>query len=393
MKTIILFFLLLFISFNTKSQNNTLNNNSKSTSLSYGNKGWKVNYNNQFEMNLEWRFQLRSEFNSNDSYFFIEEPTNNKGSFNIRRARLKVGGFAYKPYMKYYFEYDMPSNSLLNLQFNFGKLKWLQFKLGQWKIKYNSERYISSGKQQLAERTISNKYFTLDRQIGIMLHGDLFDGKLISSSYNIGIFNGNGRMNENNNGKFLFFARYQWNFSRKPIKMSFCDLKRTKKIKGFMAIAYTWNESAFTRFSTSGGGQIPGYVETGITRYTINQYNIESMLKYKGFSLSNEYHLKSIYDNELKQESNLVGGYIMAGYFFNEIISFIPKPLEIITRYSQVNNNTLFQNNTTEYTFGLNWFFTNHRNKITIDLSYLENIDFIKDKDNYRIRIQWDVSF
>jgi len=392
-KTFSLIIILYFISFSTKSQNDTLNNNQKKTSLSYGKKGWKVNHDNKFEMNLQWRFQLRTEFNSNDSYFFIEEPSDNNSSFNIRRARMKVGGFAYKPFMKYYLEYDMPSNSLLNLQFTFGKLKWLQFKLGQWKIKYNSERYISSGKQQMAERTISNRYFTLDRQIGVLLQGDLFDGKVISSSYNIGLFNGNGRMTNNNDGKFLFFARYQWNFSRKPMKMSFSDLKRTNKIKGFIAFAYTWNESAFTRFSSSGGGQLPGYTETGLTRYTINQYNIESMFKYKGFSLSNEYHLKKIYDNELTQESNLVGGFVMAGYFLNQAINFVPKPLELIVRYSQVNNNTLFQNHINEYTFGLNWFFSGHRNKITFDLSYLENIDFIEDKDNYRIRIQWDVSF
>jgi hypothetical protein len=191
----------------------------------------------------------------------------------------------------------------------------------------------------------------------------------------------------------MFFARYQWNFSKNPMKMSFCDLKRTNKIKGFFAFAYSWNESAFTRFSTSSGGQLPGYSLTGLNRYTINQYNIESMVKYKGFSFSSEYHLKKIFDNEIKQESNIIGGYFMAGYFFNQIIDFIPSPLEITTRYSQVNNNTLFQYNTTEYTIGANWFFSGHRNKLTLDLSYLENLDFIQDKNSYRIRLQWDVSF
>lgn len=344
-------------------------------------------------MNLEWRLQFRTEFNSNDSYFFIKEPNDNSGGFDIRRARLKVGGYAYQPYIKYYLEYDLPSNSLLNFEFTIAKLKWLQFKFGQWKIKYNIERYISSGKQQMVERTISNRFFTLDRQIGALIQGDLFDGKIISSSYNIGIFNGNGRMAINDDAKFLLFARYQWNFSRKPMKLYFCDLKQTDKIKGFIAFAYIWNESAYTRFSTSSGGQLPGYSQTGLTRYRINQFNIESMFKYKGLSISSEYHLKKIFDNELNQESNLVGGFIMTGYFLNQLIHFIPKPLELTARYSQVNNNTLFQDNINEYTMGLNWFFSGHRNKLTLDLSYIENVDFIKDKDNYRIRLQWDISF
>jgi len=361
--------------------------------LAYGKKGWEFEYDNHFLMQVEWRFQFRAQFNSEDTFFFVDEEDDKNGSFNLQRARLKVGGYAYKPFIKYYLEYDFPSNSLLNWEFTIAKFKALQLKVGQWKIKYNTERYISSGKQQFVDRSIANRYFTLDRQIGIAVIGDLFEGKVGSSSYNIGIFNGNGRMAQNDDGRFLFFARYQWNFSRHPMKMYFCDLKRVSKPQGFIALAYAYNQSAFTRFSTSGGGELPGYPAGKPEQYLIIQYNLEIMFKYQGFSLASENHIKNIDDKVLKQQSQLYGGYVMAGYFFNEIIDFIPKQLEFITRFSMISNDTFYDKNINEYSIGFNWFFNGHRNKLTTDLAYIDNQDFDRDEDNFRFRIQWDISF
>jgi len=362
-------------------------------SFSYGNKGWEMGYHKKFLMQVQWRFQFRGELNSKIPDFYIGEEDNLNSSFNIQRARLKVGGYAYSPFLNYYLEYDFPSTTLLNWEFTLSKNRAFQLKLGQWKIKYNTERFISSGKQQFVERSISNRYFTLDRQMGVLIKGDLFNGKLGSSSYNIGIFNGNGIMAQNNNGKYLLFARYQWNFSRKIMKMSYSDLSKAQKPEGFIAFAYAINQSAFTSFSSDGGGSLPGYQIGEKQQYLINQYNIEVMLKYRGFSFSNENHLKTIDDKALSKKSQIYGGYAMAGYFFNEIIKFIPKPLEITVRYAIVNNNTYFNNNINEYSFGLNWFFANHLNKLTADFSYIKNQDFIDENDNYRFRLQWDISF
>jgi len=361
--------------------------------LSYGDKGWEFAYNDNFLMQMQWRLQFRMEFHSKDIRFFVPEEDALDGSFNMQRARLKVGGYAYQKYIKYYFEYDFPSNSLLNWEFTIAKFKGLQFKLGQWKVKYNIERFISSGKQQLVDRSISNRFFTFDRQIGVELLGDLFTGKIGSSSYNIGIFNGNGRMEPNTDGKFMFLARYQWNFSRQPMKISYCDLKRVDKPEGFIALVYARNQSAYTRFSTNAGGQLPGYADGDPLQYLINQYNMEVMFKYKGFSYSSEAHIKDIDDKVLEQKSHLYGGYAMIGYFFNEVFDFFPKKLELVGRYALVTNYTLFDLPINEYSIGLNYFFAGHLNKLTFDFSYIENQDFEGDEDNFRFRLQWDVSF
>ncbi len=361
--------------------------------MSYGSKGWVMEFNKKFMMRVQWRLQFRFESQSKTPLFFIPEEDALDGSFNVQRARLKVGGYAFSPNYKYYLEYDFPSGNLLNWEFTFSRLKYLKFKLGQWKIKYNTERFISSGKQQFVERSVSNRYFTFDRQMGIEVLGDLFDGKAGSSSYNLGLFNGNGRMAQNDDGKFLWFARYQWNFSRHPMKMSYCDIDRVTKPQGFVSLNYAHNTSAFTRFSSGGGGELPGYDPGDLRQYTINQYNLEVMLKYRGFSFTNENHIKDIDDNVNDLKSQIYGGYAQAGYFFSEVFKCFPKPLELMVRYAFVSNNKLFPDNINEYTFGLNWFFHGHLSKLTADFSYIENQDFVSDEDNFRFRIQWDVSF
>ena len=289
--------------------------------------------------------------------------------------------------------FALPSTNLLNTVITISKYERFQFKIGQWKLNFNNERFISSGKQQLVDRSISNRFFTLDRQIGISFLGNLFKGTLVNSSYNIGLFNGNGINAQNDDGEFMFFARYQINLWGRKIKTTFSDIENHKKPTGFVAIAYMNNESRFTSFSSSGGGQLPGYIEELDLFYKINQYNVESMFKYKGFSLSTETHLKKIHNDKTLQDTEIVGGYVMAGYFFNNIASFIPKPLEFTARYSLVDNKNLFTNNINEYMLGANWFFSGHRNKLTIDFAYVENQDFVDKDDNYRIRFQWDFSF
>ena len=363
---------------------------------SYGGKGFQFDYGENNRMQLELRIQSRYLHQSIEPKFGSSSEDTNDKSFNLQRVRLKIGGYGFKPYIKYYLEYDFPSNNLLNTVVTISKYKALQLKLGQWKIKYNTERYISSGKQELVDRSISNRYFTLDRQIGVMLLGDIFDGTLVNSSYNIGLFNGNGINTQNDDGNFLFFARYQLNLWNRKIKMSFSDLDITKKPEGFIALAYTNNESRFTSFSSSGGGQLPGYNDGNDQNYKINQYNFEVMFKYNGFTITSENHIKDIKDmNDIKLDnsSQLIGGYVMAGYFLNQIASFVPEPLEIIARYAHVNNKTLYSNNINEYIVGANWFFSGHKNKLTFDLSYVENQDFIGSNNNVRFRLQWDVSF
>ncbi|MCK5781282.1 MAG: porin [Flavobacteriales bacterium] len=361
--------------------------------ISYGTKGWRFEYDNKYLMNLGWRVQTRFMYQTSEPSFTIPVEDSNDKSFNLQRVRLKVGGYAFKPYINYYLEYDFPSNNLLNTVLTISKYDYFQVKVGQWKLEYNNERFVSSGNQQLVDRSISNRFFTLDRQIGVMVLGNLFKGSLINSSYYFGLFNGNGINTQNNDGEFMLFMRYQFNLWGKKIRTSFSDIARHEKPTGFIALAYMNNESRYTSFSSGGGGQLPGYFEEDDLFYRINQFNVESMFKHKGFSFSTETHLKNIHNDKTTEVSKIVGGYMMMGYFFSELASFVPTPLEFTARFAMIDNMDLFSSNIYEYIIGANWFFSGHKNKLTIDLSYIENQDFIVKEDNYRVRLQWDISF
>ncbi|SHK91228.1 hypothetical protein SAMN04488028_11138 [Reichenbachiella agariperforans] len=362
--------------------------------LRYGEKGWELSYGENYLMTLEWRLQFRfAGISGQQTDFYVQDEDNVNSTFALQRARLKVGGHVYQPYLKYYLEYDFPSNNLMNWVMTIDKYKGLQVKIGQWKINYNTERYVSSGKQQFVDRSIANRYFTFDRQIGAMIQGELFDGQIGSSMYHVGVFNGTGRGAVNESNDYLWLARYQWNFSRTQAKMSFGDLERSQVSKGFLAVSAATNQSAYTSFSSSGGGELPGF-SPGLSRqYQINQLGVELMYKYKGFSLMNENHIKTIDDQVNGVQTDLYGGYLMAGYFLSELISFVPEPLELIARYSMVSYSDAWEEKTTELTLGCNWFFSGHRNKLTFDFSFLNNVDFNPNYDGLRARVQWDVSF
>src|SRR5690606_36355569 len=103
-------------------------------------------------------------------------------------------------------------------------------------------------------------------------------------------------------------------------------LKISQKPAGIIAIAAVTNTSPYTRFSTSGGGNLDGYEGTNDGQYTVNQYQVETAFIYKGFSFSSEIHHKNVYDNFDEVSTELGGYYLTAGYLAHQAIGFWPEP-------------------------------------------------------------------
>jgi Smg protein len=118
---------------------------------------------------------------------------------------MKIGGHGFQPWIKYYFELDLQpardvdadavssSARVIDWRVDLTKWDWASVRLGQWKVDLNRERSDSSGRQQFVERSIVNRIFTVDRQVGVQLRGRLFDGTLADMRYYAGVFNGEGR--------------------------------------------------------------------------------------------------------------------------------------------------------------------------------------------------------
>jgi hypothetical protein len=349
----------------------------------------------RYSMHLWFRAQIRYSDPFDDAPTTPEGFEESSRSIDVRRIRIKLGGNVYEKWLKYYFEYDFISR-LLNVELTVARYPWLQFRVGQWKVTYNRERVDSSGKQQFVDRSIVNREFTVDRQPGAMVAGHVFPGRLADSWYFAGLFSGNGPNASNDDGSMMWMGRYQWQFLKRDLRFSQSDVEIHGKPAASLSFAALGNRSPYTRFSTSGAGQLDGFEPGAPGQYDLLQFLEETAFKYKGFSFQQELHWKEIQDNVNLTTTNLRGSYFQAGYLpWGHRPGHRLKPLELAGRYAWVDPDTSIEGDSrTELSFCANWFFDLHENKATIELSRLtlEEPGALELAD-LRLRLQWDISF
>lgn len=350
----------------------------------------------RYRMHLWFRGQFRYSYPFEDaptSASDFEEPA--ASSIDVNRARIKLGGNVYQTWLKYYLEYDFVVPTLLDLHFTVSKVPWLQLRVGQWKVTYNRERVDSSGKQQFVDRSIVNREFTLDRQSGVMVGGHVFPGRRADSWYFLGVFNGNGINASNDDGSMMWMARYQWHPFGRELPFSQSDVEFHEKPAATLAFGAVKNRGPFTRFSTNGGGQLDGFEPGEAERYDLRQLVEETAFKYRGFSFQHEFHWKDVEDRVNQTTTNLRGSYVQAGYLPWARSERALQPLELAVRYAFVDPDSSRPGDSRkETTFGVNWFFARHDNKLTFDVSRL-SLEQVESPplDDSRVRLQWDISF
>ncbi|WP_296698163.1 porin [Algoriphagus sp.] len=398
---IIPFFFFLIFNFSLAQENDSskLTSITKEKAIKHTSKGFVfTTADEKFELQLASRLQFRfAAPDDQDPITFNDFRNQDVRLFKINRARLKIGGHAYQPWLKYYFEYELGQSILLDFRIMLEKWPWLNFKAGQWKVEYTRERFISSGNQQLVDRSLLNRTFTVDRQQGVSIYGNLNGGGSANFDYWLGVFTGTGRGSRfNDDSKMMYFGRFQWNIFGREVPFSGGDLQVSEKPAALIALAGITNTSPYTRFSSSGGGNLAGFEGTNDGQYTIKQYNIETAFNYKGFSWASEFHRKNIVDNfEDSGSTNLGGYYLTAGYFPYQIFNFWPKPLEIAMRYAEIRPDlTITKNKQKELALAFNWFFVGHLNKLTTEITKFTFEDqALPQSDELRFRLQYEISF
>ena len=385
--------------------------------VSHGKKGFRFeSRDGNWQTNLQWRAQLRYTSPTTGDPRSLSNFTSgtSQNTFEARRLRMKIGGHGFRPWIGYYFEVDLQptrdsddsssnaSSRVIDWRITLDKYKALALRLGQWKIDYNRERVDSSGRQQFVERSIANRIFTIDRQVGAQLRGRLFEGTPGDMRYYAGVFTGEGRGVRNDDEDLMYMARLQWNFMGRDLKWRQTDVEYTDKPTGSLSFAAATNTGRCTRWSSSGCGNLSGFLSPATAadgQYKVEQATQGFAFKYRGLSIQEELHWKTIDDTVNNTTSDLTGGYAQAGYFFHHLIPAIPKNLELAARYAFVNEpnsgNIAIDNTREEYTIGANWFFAGHNNKITADYSHLTLDDGVANREvnDDRFRVQWDVSF
>ena len=254
---------------------------------------------------------------------------------------------------------------------------------------------ISSGKQQMMDRSILNRPFTIDRQQGVSLLGRLGRGRVYDLNYWASVLTGTGRgARSNDDINLMYLVRLQWNPLGRKVSFEGSDLARSKPALGIVLAGVT-NTSPYTRFSGSGGGQLEGFDDGIAGQYRVNQAMFETIFRASGFAWQQELHYKEIQDRVADSTTILVGNYAQLGYFLNGVIDAIPPELELAIRHGVYDpDRNRASDLQQEFSIVANWFFNGHRNKLTAATTYLE---FYADDEpdlrrEWRYHLQWDVS-
>ena len=348
---------------------------------------------NHFKMKSEIRLQFRA------STPFENNPTNiadlkkaNTTNLEVSRARLKFEGFAYKPELHYKVEYDFNNSTLLDGRLTYWFHESIGIRLGRYKVNFNPERVRSSKDLQVADRSIVNQYFTLDRQQGVSLMGRVAKDTAFDSSYSLEVFNGNGREAPNTDKHLLTVLRYQWNALGGKIETAMGDLTFRQKPAFNMAFSAAHNISPYTAFSSSGGTQLPGYTAGTNSEYEVQQWMLDIKYKYNGFSFISEYHEKLITESQINTRNKVSGFLVNTGVFPHVLLESFPDNIELAFRYAHVDASELNKHTMEEFTLAANLFFNGHRNKITADAGSYTVKDNLSATE-WRYRLQWDISF
>jgi phosphate-selective porin OprO and OprP len=363
-----------------------------------------------FSMKINGRIQFRYSYEDRDNVHDSDEEQDDS-SFRIRRARVKFSGKAYK-HFKYKIELALASTGtvdgskaveLYDFWASWNKNPALSVQFGQWKVPWNRQRVVSSQNLQMIDRASSQDEFTMDRQIGVMLHGKLFNKKF---EYYTGAFNGNARnQSSNGNNEMLYIARASWNpFGAygKGIGEVESDINFSEKPLAHLSAAISYDGAADRERFSSTTIDLDAPVGTGVTLKEVNKTSVvcEYGLKYRGFSTSAEAYWRRFDDIRANNIDSIGSGVIIdRGFFVQGGYFIMPKKIELAGRYSLVDfDDERDEDAVRETTVGVNWFINEtHDNKLQFNWIRQDNelpnsVSRSDDIDN-TFRMQYQLAF
>lgn len=338
-----------------------------------------------------------------------EEQGDNTMSLFIRRARLKFGGYALTPKLKYKIELGLSNRDIggaskytnnapryildAYVRWNFYQNFELQF--GQAKLPGNRERIISSANLQLVDRSRLNSIFTLDREFSLQLlhHFNVSEQFKIKETFSLA--QGEGRnVTTGNQGGLEFTGRlelFPFGDFKSNGDIVGADLKYEETPKLALAIAYDYNSNAVKTRGNQGS-----YMDTdiGLFETDISTLFIDAMFKYRGFSFMAEYANRKADQPFAKNEDDtLTGDSVQVGDALNFQTGYVlPSNWEVSARYTAINLDEVVstENKENQYTIGVSKYIRGHKLKIQSDLSHLE---IANSNNEILYRLQFEIHF
>ncbi|WP_421803792.1 porin [Flagellimonas sp.] len=335
--------------------------------------------------------------------------SNPEQNFLVRRARLKFNGFAYSPKLKYKIELGLSNRDISGasiftsnapryildavVMWNFFQNFELWF--GQTKLPGNIERVISSGDLQQVDRSLLNRRFNIDRDMGFQLRHHFSFGRKFLVREKFAFSQGEGRnVTSGNFGGHQYTTRLELLPFGKFIKKGdykAADLSREDTPKLMLAATYDLNADAVKTRSNLGGYMIN---DIGLYTTDISTVFIDLMFKYRGFSLMGEFADRNA-DNPIATNSDgtPTGDVVQVGNGLNLQSGYLFKNnWEVSARFTNIelDKEITGENPEEQYTLGLSKYIVGHKLKVQTDFSYLHKDEGL---DQIMYRFQIDVHF
>lgn len=347
----------------------------------------------KFQLSVGGRLQFRYVFTDN-------EVAQDTSQFDVARARLIFGGYAYSKNLTYAFEIDgralsdsaKQKQGLVQAWMNYKFINEAEIRLGQFKDVFGRQEVISDGSLEFVERSPVANAFRHSYDIGAMLSGKIADGL---AYYNVGVYGGAGQTNTRNANDNAFFARAAVN----PLgEMAYSegDLGVSEKpLVSFGAnyLRNTLNKPTATTVDSTASyvSGTTGWVGTsfGIAndKIDVDEYGFDAAFKWMGFSLQGEYLLGQ---GEIQRTGQLKRGH---GFYSQASYMIIPEKLQLAIRYSYLDpNRDAANDNRTEQIGAISYYFNRHNLKVQADVGKIHD-QALANKDVMQYRVQAQIVF
>jgi len=348
-----------------------------------------------------------------DDYVYTNDGVDSSAQgFDLERARLYLTGQVLKD-LKYkiVLEGDDDSNGskgvyMYEYELNYSFIPELGARLGKYKVPFGKQEPGSSGKLMLVDRALATDVFNLDRGTGVEAFGT-FDLGEIKPEYRAMVFTGfrnndNVPVAQNDNSPSLatrlaipLMGASMEDFADES------DLSFHENPVALIGTSYAYaNDRTEDHFL---GGDNDSYKFLGKSAYDgdtdvftlggeTNMIGAYMSFKYSGLSVNVEGFYQNL-DVDSKEWADAAdfgnavrtgllsdaldnyGWHAQSGYFI------VPKSFELTSRVSGVHPDG--SNDSYEYAGGWNWYLSGNDLKLSMDLSYIDDLPVVNSAANY----------
>jgi phosphate-selective porin OprO and OprP len=303
-----------------------------------------------------------------------------KDRFRLRRARINLTGdfaenFDFKVEGDFEQSDGISSNrtdfSATDIFVNWHQFPEAQIKVGQWKAPFGLEQITPDTTLLLAERSLPTGAITPDRQVGAQLWGkpftNIWPAQKDLLTYYAGIFNGNGRnvtVNDNNN--FMYVGRLEL----MPFKGKIFGQDSSLKLGGNVLNSRDdkgTNISQSLNLLVNSDGSLSPFVLPGADERTA--WGVDAWFNLGRFDLIGEYLEEYVDGRTVNGVAPGFADFTASGFYVTGAYYLIPKKLQAVVRWEQLNPGQKGNDGIHSITGGLNYYI--HGDDIKLMANYI----------------------